>query len=91
MGSNFLYPMEPSEAEDCTAEHRRDRKPGGYLFVTGIDLDVRTKAARDLCLRPGVRSCSETGPSTSGEWSLSIKKETIGGMQLFSGWTKVID
>jgi hypothetical protein len=26
--------------------------PGGYLFVSGIDLDIRTKVARDLGWKP---------------------------------------
>ena len=27
-------------------------KPGGYLFVSGVDVDVRTKVARDLGWEP---------------------------------------
>jgi hypothetical protein len=27
-------------------------KPDGYLFVSGVDLDVRTKVARDLGWKP---------------------------------------
>ena len=52
VASNFLCHMEPSEAENCLRNIAGIVKPGGYLFVTGIDLDVRTKVARDLCLRP---------------------------------------
>jgi len=52
VASNFLCHMGPSEAENCLRNIAGIVKPEGYLFVTGIDLDVRGKVARDLCLRP---------------------------------------
>jgi chemotaxis methyl-accepting protein methylase len=52
VASNFLCHMEPPEAENCLRNITRIVKPGGHLFITGVDLDVRTKVARDLCLRP---------------------------------------
>ena len=47
VANRFLCHMEPPEAEGCLRTVGRLVKPGGYLFVTGIDLDVRAKVARD--------------------------------------------
>jgi len=40
--------MPPLKAESCLRNIARLVRPGGYLFVSGIDLDVRTKVADDL-------------------------------------------
>jgi SAM-dependent methyltransferase len=50
--NNFLCHMYPRDAEKCLRNVVRLVKPGGYLFVSGIDLNVRTKVARDLMLEP---------------------------------------
>jgi SAM-dependent methyltransferase len=50
--SNFLCHMSPAEAERCLRGLVRMVRPGGYLFVSGVDLDVRTKVVRDLGLEP---------------------------------------
>ncbi|MGO9531638.1 MAG: CheR family methyltransferase, partial [Syntrophobacteraceae bacterium] len=52
VANNFLCHMEPPEAERCLRNIVRLVKPGGYLFVAGMDLDVRTKVARDLGWQP---------------------------------------
>ena len=52
VASNFLCHMDPPEAEMCLRNIVRLVNPGGYLLVTGIDLDVRTKVARDLRWKP---------------------------------------
>jgi len=52
VASNFLCHMQPPEAERCLRAIGRLVRPGGYLFVCGIDLDVRTKVARDLAWEP---------------------------------------
>jgi SAM-dependent methyltransferase len=52
VANNFLCHMDPPDAERCLRNIARLVKPGGYLFVSGIDLDVRTKCARDLRWRP---------------------------------------
>lgn len=44
--------MSPAEAERCLQNISRLVVPGGYLFVGGIDLDVRTKVACDLGWEP---------------------------------------
>src|SRR5438034_9064541 len=52
VASNFLCHMTPADAEDCLRTVARSVRPGGYLLVSGIDLDVRTRVARDLRWRP---------------------------------------
>jgi SAM-dependent methyltransferase len=52
VANNFLCHMEPPDAERCLRNIARLVKPGGYLFVSGIDLDVRTKVAHDLAWKP---------------------------------------
>jgi SAM-dependent methyltransferase len=48
VANNFLCHMKPADAERCLRHIARLVKPRGYLVVSGIDLDVRTKVARDL-------------------------------------------
>jgi SAM-dependent methyltransferase len=52
VASNFLCHMAPTAAEQCLRNIARLVRPGGYLFVSGIDLEVRTKVAADLGWRP---------------------------------------
>jgi SAM-dependent methyltransferase len=52
VANNFICHMRPPEAENCLRNIARLVKPGGYLFVSGIDLDVRTKVACDLDWEP---------------------------------------
>lgn len=52
VANRFLCHMEPAAAEACLRNIARLVKPGGYLFVSGVDLDVRTRVARDLGWRP---------------------------------------
>jgi SAM-dependent methyltransferase len=52
VANNFLCHMAPCEAERCLRNIARLVSPGGCLFVSGIDLDVRTKVARDLNWKP---------------------------------------
>jgi len=48
IANNFLCHMDPPAAERCLRNIARLVKPRGYLFVSGIDLDIRTKVASDL-------------------------------------------
>jgi 2-polyprenyl-3-methyl-5-hydroxy-6-metoxy-1,4-benzoquinol methylase len=48
VANDFLCHMDPSEAERCLRNIARLVSPGGYLVVSGIDLDVRTKVANAL-------------------------------------------
>jgi predicted methyltransferase len=51
VANRFLCHMESAAAEMCLRNIARLVKPGGYLFVSGVDLDVRT----------GTRNGLETG------------------------------
>ena len=45
--------------------------PGGYLFVSGIDLDIRTKVALDSGWRPLqdlIEKIHDGDPSIRNEW-----------------------
>ena len=52
VANNFLCHMSPPEAERCLRNIARLVGPHAYLFVSGIDLDVRTKVARELGWQP---------------------------------------
>jgi hypothetical protein len=45
--------------------------PGGYLFATGVDLDVRARVARDLGWHPVlelIEEIHEGDPSVRRDW-----------------------
>ena len=48
VANRFLCHMEPAMAERCLRNLARLVRPGGYLFVSGVDLDVRAKTAQEL-------------------------------------------
>jgi mannose-6-phosphate isomerase-like protein (cupin superfamily)/SAM-dependent methyltransferase len=52
VANNFLRHIEASEAERCLRNIARLVRPDGYLFVAGIDLDIRTRVATDLGWKP---------------------------------------
>ena len=52
VASNFLCHMARTDAEKCLRNIAQLVSPGGYLFVSGVDLDVRTKTALDLGWEP---------------------------------------
>lgn len=52
IASNFLCHMDPRSAESCLRNLARLGSPGGHLFVTGVDLDVRTTVALELGWEP---------------------------------------
>lgn len=52
IANRFLCHMDPPAAERCLRNVGNLVAPGGYLFVSGIDLDVRTKVATDLGWNP---------------------------------------
>jgi SAM-dependent methyltransferase len=52
VANNFLCHMSPVHAEKCLRNIARLVSPGGYLFVSGVDLDVRTKVAFDCGWEP---------------------------------------
>jgi SAM-dependent methyltransferase len=52
VANRFLCHMTPRDAEACLRALVRWVRPGGHLFVSGVDLDVRVKVARDLGWKP---------------------------------------
>jgi chemotaxis methyl-accepting protein methylase/mannose-6-phosphate isomerase-like protein (cupin superfamily) len=52
VANNFLCHMADNDAEECLRNIARLVRPGGYLIVSGIDPDVRTKVARQLGWEP---------------------------------------
>jgi len=71
VGSNFLCHMAPADAEKCLRNIAHLVKPGGHLFVSGVDLDVRTKVALDLGwipLRELLAEIHDGDPSVRADW-----------------------
>ena len=52
LANNFLFQMSPERAEVCLRNIARLVAPNGYLCISGVDLDVRTRAVRELGLIP---------------------------------------
>jgi SAM-dependent methyltransferase len=73
VANNFLCHMSPLVAEACLREIAHFVKQGGFLVVSGIDLDVRTKVATDLRWKP-VRELLEEShngdPSLRRDWPM---------------------
>ena len=84
VANNFLCHMHPFMAERCLRNIAHLVRPGGYLFVSGIDLDIRTKVADDLGWHPlqellediyeGDPSMRTSGRGVAG-WTLNKKRE----------------
>jgi chemotaxis methyl-accepting protein methylase len=73
VANRFLCHMEPAAAERCLRNLARLVKPGGYLFVSGIDLDVRTRVAQEMRWKPVadlMREIHEGDPSLRCGWPL---------------------
>jgi chemotaxis methyl-accepting protein methylase len=73
VANRFLCHMPPDVAERCLRNLARLVKPGGYLFVSGVDLAVRSKVARDLGWMPVpelIREIHEGDPSLRLGWPL---------------------
>ena len=71
VANRFLCHMPPADAERCLRNLVRLVEPGGYLFVSGVDLDVRTKVARDLKWAPVLDMIEEIhdgDPSVRRDW-----------------------
>jgi chemotaxis methyl-accepting protein methylase len=52
VANRFLCHMKPEAAADCLRNVSRLVRPGGYLFVSGIDLEVRSQVALEMGWRP---------------------------------------
>ncbi len=71
VANNFLCHLSRADAERCLRNMARVIRPGGYLFVTGVDLDIRTKVARELAWKPVEElreEIHEGDPSIRGGW-----------------------
>jgi len=71
VASNFLCHMDPATAERCLRNTAQLVNPGGYLFVSGVDLDVRATVARDLGWEPVVDLLEEihdADPALRSHW-----------------------
>jgi SAM-dependent methyltransferase len=71
VASNFLCHMVRADAEQCLRNIARLVSFGGHLFVSGIDLDVRTKVALELGLQPVPDLIAEIhngDPSVRADW-----------------------
>ena len=71
VASNFLCHMEECEAERCLRNIARLVGPQGYLFVSGIDLDVRERVAQQLGWEPITELLEEIhdgDPCLRGQW-----------------------
>jgi len=71
VASNFLCHMAPPDAEKCLGNITRLVRPGGYLLVSGVDLNVRTKVALDLGWEPVRELMAEIhngDPSVRADW-----------------------
>jgi chemotaxis methyl-accepting protein methylase len=73
VANRFLCHMEPAAARRCLINIGLMVKPGGYLFVCGIDLDVRTRVAREMGWKPVtelIREVHEGDSSLRRGWPL---------------------
>jgi chemotaxis methyl-accepting protein methylase len=73
VANRFLCHMQPGDAEFCLRNLANLVKPGGRLFVSGVDLDVRTKVARELGWIPVnelIREIHEGDSSLRRDWPL---------------------
>jgi chemotaxis methyl-accepting protein methylase len=73
VASNFLCHMEPPVAENCLRNIARLVDRGGYLFVSGVDLEVRAKVAHELGWQPMpelLEQIHDGDPDLRGGWPL---------------------
>jgi chemotaxis methyl-accepting protein methylase len=74
VANRFLCHMDPAAAERVLCNLGRLVKPGGYLFVSGVDLDVRTRVALEMKWKPVTELMEEVhegDPSLRNGWPLA--------------------
>jgi hypothetical protein len=59
VANNFLFQMPPGRAGACLKNLARLVAPNGYLFVSGADLDVRSRILEELGFVPVTARCEE--------------------------------
>ena len=73
MANRFLCHMHPDAAETCLRNLSRLVKRDGYLFVSGVDLAVRSKVALEQGWRPVtdlIEEIHEGDPTLRRDWPL---------------------
>ena len=73
VANRFLCHMKPFAAERCLRNLARLVKPGGYLFVSGVDLDVRKMVGGEMKWEPVtelLREIYEGDVSLTNGWPL---------------------
>jgi SAM-dependent methyltransferase len=71
VANRFLCHMNITESEKCLRNIVRLVKPGGYLFVAGIDVDVRMAVAQAMGWKPVtdlMKQVHEGDPSLTNGW-----------------------
>jgi chemotaxis methyl-accepting protein methylase len=74
VANRFLCHMNPGAAESCLRSLARLVKSGGYLFVSGVDLAVRSKVALEYGWSPVadlIEEIHEGDPSLRRDWPLN--------------------
>lgn len=74
VANRFLCHMPAAEAERCLRNIAKLVGPGGHLFVSGVDLNVRASVARSLGWKPVlelVREIHDGDPSIREGWPLN--------------------
>jgi chemotaxis methyl-accepting protein methylase len=73
VANRFLCHMNPQAAEACLHNLSRLVRSGGYLFISGVDLPVRTKVALErgwLPVTDLIEEIHEGDPSLRRDWPL---------------------
>jgi chemotaxis methyl-accepting protein methylase len=73
VANRFLCHMQPEQADPCLRSLANLVKPGGYLFVSGVDLEVRTRVAKDLgwvAVTEMIEEIHDGDPSLRRDWPL---------------------
>lgn len=73
VANRFLCHMGPADAQRCLRNIARLVKPSGHIFVSGVDLDVRTMVAREMGWNPVtdlIREIHEGDDSLTNAWPL---------------------
>jgi len=71
VASNFLCHMDDASAERCLRNMAGLVEPGGFMFVSGVDLDVRARVALDLGWEPVselIEEVHDGDPSVRNDW-----------------------
>jgi len=72
IANNFLFAMSPERSESCLRNLTRLVAPDGYLVVSGVDLDLRSRILGELGFVPVTAKCEEihTAEDVHNAWPL---------------------